>query len=185
MQSKYAIEDNADDLTPEEEMNNNEAAPSILQKKIRKILLKLKLISELSNIFHTSDENSMNETDVDLDSSEYTTNNDDSKITTVVPFKDKEDVEEISKPTFQKTIYTKSTNEAPIKLTLNINEKNEDEEDNISISETIDENQMNRFGPVGVFLAEVFGSLVALAYGATIQFNHFIQGTMQPPSASE
>lgn len=185
MQGKYSMEDNEDDLSPQEEMNNNEATPNFLQKKIRKILFKLKLISDLSNVFHTSDESSTNSVNVDFDSSEYATNNDVQEITTVSSFKEREDVEEIPKQTFQKTIYSKSTNEAPIKLTLDINETSENEDQNTEINDANNEDQKNRFGQVGVFLAEVFGSLVALAYGASIQFNHFLQGTMQPPTAQE
>lgn len=182
MQGKYAEAQNEDNLTAEAEMNSNEATPNLLQKKINKILTKLKLISSISNILNTNNgDNDNNSTEGS--NNVVTTGRSGIEITeensNTTSNKNKEEVEEIPEMIFQKSIYPKSINESPIKFTLGFNERTED---NTEANETNKSKEMNRFGQVGVFLAEVLGSIVALAYGAAIQLTHLTQGTLTPPT---
>lgn len=177
MQSKHAIEEN-EEFLPQEDMNTNEASPNFLQKKVEKILSKLQFIS---NVFNTNNNNNNNEI-TEMPNTEVITS-DIMEITeetvTTISDENKEDVEEISEETLQKAIYPKSSNEPPIRFTLDI--KDVTEENNITTNEINNEKQTNRFGQVGVFFAEILGSIVALAYGAALQLNQITQGTTTSP----
>lgn len=174
-----------DSLPSDEEMNTNEAEPSIIEKKINTILTKLKIISQASNIFN-KDQGVDNPT-LSIDFGEgFTTvqpnmEMDESHLHTTSG--DYTDVEEISEQTLQKTIYPYSIDEPPIKFTLDIQDL-EERNDTIE-SDTTEENQMNKFGQFGVFLAEILGTIVALAYGTALHINQFIEGTLSPPSTPE
>lgn len=184
IRSKYAVKENVDDSANTVGLNTNEVTPNIIQKKIGKILTKLKLISDISNIFFPNNEIVNNETNMVFNNtSEFTNNNENMELTTITSSKDEEDVEEISQQTFQKNIYPKSAEEPPIRFTLDIKGADEDRENYPAQDDTSPEDQKNLFGQVGIFLAEVLGSIVALAYGAAIQFNHFIEGTKEPSNA--
>lgn len=183
IQNKY-IEENTDDLAIEEGMNTNEVTPNIIQKKIGKILAKLKLISEISNIFLPNNGTANNETHIiSNNTNEFTTNDGVLEITTKTSTKDEDDVEEIAGQIFQKKIYPKSADEPPIRFTLDIKGSDEDEQNYPALDDASPDEQKNPFGQVGIFIAEVLGSIVALAYGAAIQFNHFIEGAKDPSNA--
>lgn len=86
----------------------------------------------------------------------------------------------IEPKTFQKFIYRKEENTGPLKVNLKISElPNEGDIEEIDIEQNIEEgkNEMNKLGQVGVFFAEILGSLVGLAYGAAAHLNNMVQGT--------
>lgn len=182
IQSKYAADEEIVNPTPQDEMKTNEVTPNIFQKKFSSLLAKLKLISNLSKMFIDSNENENNHTSLDI--------NDDGKTSTIhnsiesdimvsnLTSNDREEVEGIPKQQLRKTIYR--ANNTPIKFTLDIKGVDENNVTNIIQNDQNTQDQMNRFGQVGVFLAEVVGSIVALAYGAVIQLNHLLQPTISP-----
>lgn len=183
IQGKDELENEEDGLTLDDEMNTNEANPSFLQKKINKILAKLRLLSEISQVFQTNNENSDIEPPEEFDSDgemttiKETTNQIDENVNSTSV----RDVEEVKEQSFQKAIYLKSGVEPPIRFTLDL--KDTSIEDNSATTEPTSDKQKGRFGQVGIFFAEILGSIVALAYGAAMQFNHLTQGTIEPPTA--
>ncbi|KAJ8957919.1 hypothetical protein NQ318_001916 [Aromia moschata] len=150
----------------EEDESANEASPSLFQKKVGKILTKLRIISRLTAPRAELDDNKdgdeeiqkgeLGEVDVEL----------------VDDAKSKENDTEVL-PTFQKVIYTDSRQGKPIRYTLDLNEKLTEEEDGGSEPQKA----MGRLEQVGVFFAELVGSIVGLVYGAAAQINNSVQGT--------
>lgn len=85
--------------------------------------------------------------------------------------------------TLQKVIYPHKTYGEPLRVTLEIREApgNGTEVDGDNM-EGEAKPEMGKLGQIGVFFAELFGSLVGLAYGAAAHFNNVAQGNTTPPA---
>lgn len=169
------------------EKDNNEASPSLIQKKINKILAKIQLLTS----FTVSSSSSTETPDLELDSDDNNNNTTDGitempksgvkiqfeDVTTKQP-KKSEIIQKISSPTKEYGI--------PLRINLEINDLENidnatDIEENIEVSSS--NQNMNRIGQIGIFFVELFGSLVGLAYGAVAHLNNTIQGTGTPETA--
>ncbi|CAH0549233.1 unnamed protein product [Brassicogethes aeneus] len=154
---------------PEEhlfEENDNEVAPSLLQKKVNKIIAKLRLISTLSNLGRNNEETNFEENDANATKMIMNPKQEISNISrltlkkdieAVVPTASVESIEDLEEEKSRKK------EDKPEKITINIQTdkiiKRESPRGNISLSP----------GDIGVFFMELFASFVGLAYGAAAQ----------------
>ncbi|XP_019878384.1 uncharacterized protein LOC109606262 isoform X6 [Aethina tumida] len=150
-------------------VEDNEAAPTLLQKKIGKILAKLRFIAQFSRF--GNNEPSQEEDDFDKEFNDEGTSknrtiiftqtaneaNETAKLTQtadeVEPTASVESLEELETPTKQ---------DKPDRITINIQTdkiKRESPKGNLSIKPS----------DIGVFFMEVLGSILGLAYGAVAQ----------------
>lgn len=159
-----------DDEIREDPMDKdkNEANPTFLQKKINKILTKLQFISsfvappepeeaeENNSTEVSTEEVSRSEVKIDLEQPDFLK----------------------SRTPFQNLISQQYG--APLKINLDIQDS-----DNSTEFENFDEvnctsQENNKIGQAGIHFAELFGSFLALVYGAFAHINRVIQGESQP-----
>ncbi|XP_028130810.2 uncharacterized protein LOC114326596 [Diabrotica virgifera virgifera] len=162
-------DDISDDPAEKEE---NEASPSFLQKKVNKILAKIQLFSTFSDSSATQDLEVEEETK--SNSTEETPKSD-----VIIDFGD------FPSPTpkvagSQKVVVPAEYG-APLRLTWD----NNDAENITDIEHIINPNcthieSTNKLGQIGVYFAELFGSIVGLAYGAMAHINNALTGQNKP-----
>ncbi|XP_023311284.1 uncharacterized protein LOC108909225 [Anoplophora glabripennis] len=162
---------------------DNEAAPTLLQKKIGKILRKIRFFSTLANASGGNgghgdgnvDEtgSSLSNTTIQTTTEGNTNLNDTLDGTPDISENDVRTSEEITTErtrTFQKVIYPHSKHDAPFKVSFDVNEKIVNRPDTEDVAEHSQNIQMvedmSRLGQIGVFFAEIVGSIVGLIYGA-------------------
>ncbi|KAG5895553.1 hypothetical protein JTB14_010696 [Gonioctena quinquepunctata] len=146
---QFQFEENADEDT-------NEASPSLLQKKFNKLVTKIRFFTGLSAAVTNNNRDSYEELEDFFNSTAEVTTPD--------------------SPTFQKVIYPHGKNRAPLKLNLKIGKGDASEEAmNADVGEDVV--VMGRIGQIGVFFAELLGSVVGLAYGAAAHLNNALQAT--------
>lgn len=158
-----------------EDSNSNEAAPNFFQKKIEKILYKLRLVSQLSGPFQFGgskpeqhDNKEPDDFDFDFDSDEK---NDTSTTASHVHIN-----HTTVKPVSTSTEIDKNR---PQRFSLNLakeNLKNSEAElvENDLNSGANNEGSVNKVNPgsIGVFLIEMLGTVLTLIYGAAVQNNN-------------
>ncbi|CAG9767641.1 unnamed protein product [Ceutorhynchus assimilis] len=149
-----------------EEANNNEASPSLLQKKIGKVLAKLRLIAQIKNAYHYKPEEHEHESNITLTSQENTTEENQTE--------SKANIQQIPSAAYGVPL---NDEDQPEKIQIEINDKLENdfkhESDKIK--------EPNRLSTIGVFFAEILGSIVGLTYGA---FAQITSANQNPVTAS-
>ncbi|KAJ8981928.1 hypothetical protein NQ317_002098, partial [Molorchus minor] len=159
---KQLAEDDGGLLEEEEDDEaTNEASPSLFQKKVGKILTKLRIITALTNVGNSGNTDRQKEVE-DLDASRALEDNREENNT------DK-DI-----PTFQKVIYPRPGLAKPIRFQLDVNERLTDAADDQAGNE---DETAGRLGQIGMFFAELIGSIVGLVYGAAAQVDNSLHGT--------
>ncbi|KAL1501283.1 hypothetical protein ABEB36_006633 [Hypothenemus hampei] len=142
-----------------EEKMANEASPSLLRKKISKILTKFRLIAQIKNAHHYKSEDSQHETSTSINNEQTTTVESVKNRSSFVQEKSKY-IQHIP-PVSSYDTSNKETTEKPTTIELDISQI-PDEQQHIT-------EDPSRFGTLGVFFAELIGSLVGLTYGAVAQ----------------
>ncbi|XP_076257110.1 uncharacterized protein LOC143194302 [Rhynchophorus ferrugineus] len=176
------LADDEDDESSGDDVNIevNEASPSFIRKKVSKILAKLRLIAQIKNAYHASKglskhhrnltfsiTPSKNSTDHQIKSAEDT---EEFEVESIAP--QSQNIQQIyrySGPS-ERLILPNERIDEPTKVAVEVNEIN-DKVENIDKPDTnkAQEPEPSRFGPLGVFFAELFGTLVGLTYGAVTQ----------------
>ncbi|XP_056630816.1 uncharacterized protein LOC130897065 [Diorhabda carinulata] len=161
---KQLSEDHEIEENPNEK-DKNEANPTFLQKKINKILTKLQFISSFVAPPEPEENNSTEVSTEEIPRSEV-------KIDLKQPdfFK--------SKTPFQNLISQQYGTPLKINLDIQDSESSTEFENFDDVNCTSQEN--NKIGQAGIHFAELFGSFLALVYGAFAHINKVIQGEYQP-----
>ncbi|XP_050299456.1 uncharacterized protein LOC126738258 [Anthonomus grandis grandis] len=183
----------------DKESENNEVYPSLFQKKINKILGKLRLIAQIKQAYRYQPEDHNSDTNITLSSQEDNVDAPKSNSTVTIQ-KDKENIKTNIAP--KKADYRsqniqhvpasaplnddqvmqssnvlelqESPNDEPLKVDLDADKLN----DNVEVLITPQtpflrkeklRNEPSRLGTLGVFFVELVGSLVGLTYGAVAQ----------------
>nr|XP_023014603.1 uncharacterized protein LOC111504317 isoform X1 [Leptinotarsa decemlineata] len=146
--------------------DKNEASPSLFQKKLNKILAKIRFISTISTVVRGNNHSNEGSSDTqDNNPEEFEI--DTKKTENTTPLISEQQ-------TFQKVIYPNRNYGAPLKLNLKIGGDPGSTE--ITEEENVGDNaSAGRIGHIGVFFAEILGSIVGLAYGAAAHLNNVIQ----------
>jgi len=140
---------------------NNEASPSLLEKKISKILAKLRLIAQIKNAFHYRPEA---DEDSDLNFNITSDNSNSSE-----PHQ-KEDLAASIDPRIADGGKAQSENIQLIPPATSQRAKDtEPTKVDLEANRVYRATEPNRLGALGVFFAELVGSVVGLTYGAFAQ----------------
>ncbi|XP_030747660.1 uncharacterized protein LOC115876099 [Sitophilus oryzae] len=194
--NKEEVEASGDGIDKDENEEANEASPSFITKKVNKILAKLRLIAQIKNVYHYNKDIRENNFKPNLTFNitpvQSTTENDLKKEvlnTTdlkIEPVKEKsQKIQQVTpyfyKPPKTSIVFPKENLYEPTKIDIDVNAVNDKLQETKELNEKIQEPEPGRFGPVGVFFAELLGTVVGLTYGAIAQFT---SGTQSPIEAS-
>ncbi|XP_072383735.1 uncharacterized protein [Diabrotica undecimpunctata] len=154
------------------EKEENEASPSFLQKKVNKILAKIQLFSSFSDSSATQDSEVEEETK--NNSTEKTPKSD-----VIIDFGNFPSP--TPKTAGSQKVVVPAEYGAPLRLTLDINDvENVTDIEHINSPNCTHIESTNKLGQIGVYFAELFGSIVGLAYGAMAHINNALQGQNKP-----